>query len=151
MMIFFYKMSTYIPVTIYIFLQTRNCTRNFIRGIRRTFIIGIIHKWFGNRSWIWGKKIGNMYFKKSAGILTLDSFLKYNFIYLLFSQTATRTGQTTSTISAVGDLPIRPQPQVVMHVVNHPTNGQGGTHGRYWKLSPLSFFFHLLDKIPLNI
>jgi len=46
------------------------------------------------------------------------------------SETATRTGQTTSTISAVGDLPIRPQPQVVMHVVNHPTNGQGGTHGR---------------------
>ena len=26
------------------FLQTRNCTRNFSRGIRRTFIIGIVNK-----------------------------------------------------------------------------------------------------------
>ena len=34
-----------------------------------------------------------------------------------------------------------------MHVVNHPTNGQGETHGRYWKLSPLSYIFHLSDKI----
>ena len=44
------------------------------------------------------------------------------------SETATRTGQTTSTVSAVGDLPKRPQNSVIMQEVNR--NNGAATHGR---------------------
>ena len=45
------------------------------------------------------------------------------------SETATRTGQTTSTVSALGDLPVkRPQNPIVMHETNR--NNGAATHGR---------------------